>query len=390
MSMELCKLVIRNLGRHPLRSVLTALGVAVALFAFSIIRVIIAGWYSGVEATSKNRLVVRNAVSLVFDLPLAYRDTIAGVPGVEKLGYGNWFGGIYKEKKYNSSQFAIDDNYFDMLPEYILFQEKKEGWRSNRKGILVGEEFAKEFEIKEGDTIQLQGTIFPGLWEFQVSGIFKGRNEITDTRVLFFHWDYLNERNKAEIHRSPDRVGFYLIQLVPGASPAEVSRAVDKEFANSFAETLTETETAFVQGFISMSSAIIAAMNAISAVVIVIMLLVLANTMLMSFRERYHEYSVLKSFGFENGQLGAVILGESAVMCGAALIILLILLAPVHLLPPRVLLGSLASFFPVLKVPLTTLLAVMGLLVLVATLSSAIPFIELVRLKVSDGLRKLA
>lgn len=372
-----------------MRSALTVLGVAVALFAFSLIRTIIAGWYSGVEATSKNRLVVRNAVSIIFPLPLAYYNTISAVPGVNRAGYGNFFGGIYKDKKYHNANFAIDDNYLDLVPEFIISPEAKEAWLNNRKGILVGDEFAKEFQIKPGDVIQLQGTIYPGLWEFTVSGIFKGRETITDTRVLFFHWSYLNERNKAEIHRNPDYVGYYLVELAPGANSADVGRAIDRNFANSYAETLTETETAFVQGFISMSSAIITALNWVSIIVIGIMLLVLANTMLMSFRERYHEYSVLKSLGFGNGRLAALIFGEAALISMLSVIVTALLLAPFHLLPPRMILGGLAVFFPVLKVPLATVFAVISFAVLVALLSGAIPYFELVKLKVSDGLRRL-
>jgi putative ABC transport system permease protein len=388
--MEFLKVPIRNLKRHPLRSALTALGVAVALFAFCMIRTMISGWYAGVEATSKDRLVVRNAVSLIFPLPVAYRDTIAGVAGVAKTGYGNWFGGIYKEKKYHSAQFAVDESYFDLYPEYAIPAEQKAAWLEDRKGILAGEEFAREQGVKIGDVIQLQGTIYPGLWEFTVRGIFSGRTEIVDTRLLFFHWDYLNERNKIEIHRSPDYAGFYLVQLEPGANPAEVSRQIDLRFANSFAETLTETETAFVQGFISMSSAIIVALNAISVVVIVIMLLVLANTMLMSFRERYREYSVLKSLGFDNHQLGWLIFGESAALCTAGLMLAALLAAPFHLLPPRVTLGSLAAFFPILKVPGAVMLEVLSFSITVALIASVIPYVELVKLKVSEGLRRIA
>lgn len=388
--MEFLKITIRNLRRHPLRSALTALGIAVALFAFTMIRTLLNAWYAGVEATAKDRLVVRNAVSLMFPLPVAYGTAIARVAGISRVGYGNWFGGIYKDKKYQSAQFAVDDTYLDLYPEYLFDESEKQEWLRDRKGILVGEKFARDFDIRVGEPLQLTGTIFPGLWEFTVRGVFRGSKEIVDTRVLYFHWDYLNERNKREIKRNPDYAGFYVVQLEPGANPGEVSHAIDRQFANSFAETLTETETAFVQGFLSMSSAIIFALKVVSGVVIGIMLLVLANTILMSSRERQRDYAILKSLGFESGALAWLVLGEAGVLCSLGLVLLSLLLLPVFLLPPEVLLGGLAVFFPVFVVPASTLLIVGGLTLFVALSASVVPVWELYRLNVCEGLRRIA
>ncbi|HQH28266.1 MAG TPA: hypothetical protein PLP17_12780 [Oligoflexia bacterium] len=158
---EFMLLVWRNLRRHLLRSLLTVLGVGIALFAFCMIRTIVGGWYAGVEATAKNRMVVRNAVSIIFYLPLAYREAIARTPGVAKVGYGNWFGGIYVDKKNMVAQFAVDDNYLDLCPEYILAPEAKEAWLASRKGILAGEEFAKELASRREMCSNCRGLSFP-------------------------------------------------------------------------------------------------------------------------------------------------------------------------------------------------------------------------------------
>ena len=382
-------MIYRNSMRHPLRSILTALGVAVALFAFCMIRTLIGAWYAGVEASAKNRLIVRNSVSLVFYLPLSYMDQIRQVPGVTKVGYGNWFGGIYKDERYRFQQFAIDENYFDIYSEFTLPPEQKQDWLGNRRGILIGKDIADNFGLKPGDPFTLKGTIFPGDWEFVVSGVFSSRTPGKDTRVMFFRWDYLNEQNKATIQRQADYVGFYVVELAPGSNTAEVSKAIDKLFANSFAESLTETETAFLQSFVSMSTTIIQTLNVVSAVVLGIMLLVLANTMLMSFRERYHEFSILKSLGFETQKLFLLIIGESMLLVSFGLVLLLCMLAPIMFIPPAKLLGELINFFPIFKVTAKTLLIALGVASFTAVISSIMPLISLSKMRISDALRRL-
>ena len=388
--MEFFRIIYRNVLRHPLRSFLTALGMAIALCAFALIRTLIGAWYAGVEASAKDRLVVRNSVSLVFYLPAAYGPTIQGVPGVRNVGYGNWFGGIFKDERFRFQQFAIDNNYLDIYPEFLLPAAHRRNWEANRRGILVGKQLAESFSIAQGDVIQIKGTIFPGLWEFQVEGIIQGRDEATDTRLMLFHWQYLNERNKAEIGREPDNVGFYVVQLEPGSNPAEVSKAIDSRFANSFAETLSETETAFIQGFVSMSSTIILTLQVVSGVVIVIMLLVMANTMLMSFRERYHEYSVLKSLGFTPRDLSVLIFGEALALAGLGLVITTAFLAPIALIPTRTLLGDLVNFFPVFKISASTVALTLLYALIVSVLASLLPLRSMARLKIVDGLRNLS
>lgn len=387
--MNFFTIIRRNVLRHPLRAGLTALGVGIALFAFCMIRTLIGAWYSGVEASAKNRLVTRNSVSLVFYLPVAYGNTISQVPGVERVGFGNWFGGKFRDEEFRFQQFAVDQNYIDVYPEFIFAPGEKDSWQRDRKGILVGRSVAESFGIKVGDQLQLTGTIFPGPWDFSVSGIFDASNPDKDTRVMFFHWEYLNERNRAEFQRQPDNVGFFVIQLAAGANPAAVSKAIDERFQNSFAETLTETETAFVQGFVSMSSTIIQALDVVSGVVVVIMLLVLANTMLMSFRERYREYSILKAIGFDTPKLSQLIVGEALFLSGLGLLLLALLLLPIILLPTRTLLGDLINFVPVFKISFRTFLLAVALGIGSAIIASIAPLLALRRMLVTDGLREL-
>ena len=386
---DLIRLISRNTLRHPLRSGLTALGIALALLAFCFIQTMIEAWYTGVRASARDRIITRNAVSLVFYLPISYLDSIRQIPGIERIGYGNWFGGTYRDEKYRFTQFAIDDAYLDVYPEFQVDPKAREAWRADRRGALMGADVARRYGFKVGDVIQLQGSIFPGQWEFVIHGIFTGREESTVTRQMFFHWAYLNERNRAEIGREPDHVGYFVMQVKDGVDPATISRAIDARFANSFAETLTESETAFQRSFVSMSSNIILGLNVVSIVVIVIMLLVLANTMLMSARERYREYAIMKSLGFDGRRIAVLIFGESLLISGAGFIMLCLLLIPIFGVNPRAILGELMNFFPVFQLqPLTVGLALLAVLA-TGVLAGIVPTATINRLRVTEGLRRL-
>jgi putative ABC transport system permease protein len=353
------------------------------------IRTLIQAWHAGVEASAKDRLITRNATSLVFYLPLSYQDKIARVPGVARVGRANWFGGEYKEERFTFDQFAIDENWLDVYPEFSYSAEAREAFLKDRRGALIGRDVANQYGLKVGDTVQLKGTIFPGLWEFTVQGIMEGRDAKTITRILLFNWDYLNERNKAELNRQVDQPGIFVIQLKSGANPAIVAKEIDALFANSYAETLTETETAFQQSFVSMSGAIITTLNVVSGVVVLIILLVLANTMFMAVRERYREYAILKAIGFKRAQIRTLIFGEALILVAGGLLLLTLILLPIFLSPPEKILGPLNVFFPIFALAPSTVLAVLVVALVLGTISAAIPYRDIVQARVTDGLRRL-
>lgn len=388
--MNLFTLIFRNAFRHKLRAVLTVIGVTIALLAFCMINTMINAWYSGVNKSAKNRIITRNAVSLIFYLPISYLETVKNVPGVDLVGHGNWFGGIYKDERNRFAQFAINDGYLDVYPEFIFDKGERDAWRADRSGILIGEELANNFGLKVGQRIQIQGTIFPGMWDFTVRGIFKPRQNSTPTKQMFFHYEYLNESLKVTRIREPDHIGFFAIQLKPGADPAAVSQAIDAKFANSYAETLTETETAFQQGFVSMSETIILALRSISFVVIIIMLLVLTNTMIMAARERYREYSIIKALGFERGTLFKVLIGESLILSLIGYVILLGALYFIFgVITPKRLLGDLVTFFPIFQLQSDLLVTSFLVAVGIGVLSALPPFFQIAKLRVVDGLRRV-
>ncbi|MFO1325643.1 MAG: FtsX-like permease family protein [Burkholderiales bacterium] len=305
-------LVARNALRHKLRTTLTMVGIVVAIVAFGLLRTIVDAWYAGVETSSSARLVTRNAISLVFPLPLNYAQKLRQVPGVGSVTWANWFGGIYITESNFFPQFAIDPTtYLDMYPEFKVKPEERKAFMFDRQGAIVGRKIADKFGWKVGDQVPLRGTIFPGTWTFNVRGIYDGADSKVDETQFFFHWQFLNESVKARFPRRADQVGFYLVEIRDPQQAAEISQRIDATFKNSLAETLTETEKAFQLGFVAMTEAILAAIQAVSYVIIVIIMAVMANTMAMTARERYAEYATLKAIGFSNGFVALLIFAES-------------------------------------------------------------------------------
>ena len=206
--MFLLKLVLKNAFRHKLRAWLTIVSITIAILAFGLLRTVIDAWYVGVEASSANRLITRNAVSMTFSLPLAYREKIAQTPGVTQVCPANWFGGIYVDEKNFFPNFAVEPrSYFALYPEYVFSPEQQEAFFRDRKGFAAGRKLAERFGWRIGDTITLKGTIFPGNWEFVLRAIYHGRDENVDERIFFFHWDYLNESLKQTSPSRADQVG---------------------------------------------------------------------------------------------------------------------------------------------------------------------------------------
>lgn len=379
------RFILRNLMRNKLRNALTVLGVIVTLMAFGMLRTVVSAWYAGAAAASPNRLIARNSVSIIFPLPLSYKERIGQVSGVNAVHSGNWFGGVYIDEKNFFANFAVDPGYVDQYPEYAISDEHRAAFRRDRQGALAGQKLMDRFGWKVGDQITLKGTIYPGDWPMVIRGSYKVTRPNADETILFFQWDYFNESLKKLRPSDADQPGFYLLTIDDPSRAGEISRQVDQMFVNSQAETLTETEEAFVTGFIKMSEAIIAAIQAVSYVVIVIILAVAANTMAMTARERTAEYAAIKTLGFGPGYLARLIMGESLALSliGAAASVAAIF--PVA----AVFRNSLQEFFPVFDVDPMTIGLQLGFGLLVGVISALWPIALATRIRPAEGLRKL-
>jgi len=384
--MHLIKLLYRNSMRHKLRTFLTMLGLTVAILAFGLLRTVVSAWYAGVEASSASRLITRNAISLVFMLPSSYREKIRQTEGVRTVSWGNWFGGVYIDEKNFFPNFAVDPKtYLELYPEYTLTPEEKKAFLIDRRGFVAGWKTAERFGWKVGDTITLRGTIFPGNWDFVLRGIYKGKYSTTDETQFFFNWEYLNEAMKKISPRRADQIGFYIIGLKDPDQAAEVAAAIDSSFKNSITETITETEKAFQLGFVSMTEAIVIAIQLVSFVVIIIIMAVVANTMAMSARERTGEYAVFKTLGFGKWHIAGLIFGESffITMTGCALGIL-------ATFPAAKAFGdAMSAFLPIFIVSEKTIYLDILASVIVAVTAGIIPTFRSVNIRIAEGLRKI-
>jgi putative ABC transport system permease protein len=385
--MFLLKLAFLNAFRHRLRAGLTVLGVCLAVVSFGLLRTVVDAWFSGVDAASATRLVTRNAISLTFPLPLSYKDRIKAVPGVTQVCAGNWFGGQYIDEKNFFPNFAVDPVAFMQLyPEYLLDPAQREVFLRDRKGCVIGAKLATRFGWKIGDPVTLKGTIYPGNFDFTVRAIYTGAKPNVDETQLFFHWDYLNESLKKTAPARANQPGYYVLGIASPDIAAEVSRAVDASFKNSLAETLTETEKAFVLGFISMSEAIIAAIRLVSVLVIVIIMAVAANTMAMTARERLGEYAVLKTLGFGPGFLCALIFLESLTISGLGGILGAALTYPAASAFGR----ALSDFIPIFHVSPLTIWLQLAAAATVGLTAAAFPAWRATQIRIAAALRRIA
>jgi putative ABC transport system permease protein len=381
----LLKLVAKNIFRHKLRSLLTMVGLVVAILAFGLLRTVVHAWYAGADMASANRLITRNATSLVFGMPAYYKERIKAIDGVTAVAISNWTGGLYKDESFRNffAQFAITDEYWSQYPEFILKPEELAAWRGDRRGALVGRILADQHGFKVGDTLPIKGTIFPGQWEFVIRGIYEPKDETTVTRQMYFHWEYLNERVKQRTGRNYDLAGVFIVTIADGSRAAEISRAIDAEFRNSLAETLTETEKAFQLGFVAQTETIVMAVRIVSFVVIVIIFAVLANTMAMTARERLAEYATLKALGFAPGFVAMLIGAESVLMTAIGGLAGIALTFPVAAGFKQ----AMGSMFPVFKVTEETIALQVASALGVGLLAAVLPAIRAARVKIVDGLR---
>ncbi|HSR10691.1 MAG TPA: ABC transporter permease [Thermodesulfobacteriota bacterium] len=384
--MLLLKIILRNALRNKLRTGLTILGIAIAILSFSMLRTLINAWNAGVESSSATRLITRNAVSLVFPLPLSYRDRIRQVTGVKIVSYGTWFGGVYVDEKNFFPNFAVDpETFLAVYPEFLLPPAEKESFLRDRKGFVAGRRIAEKFGWRVGDIVTLKGRIYIGDWDFVLRGIYRGRDPATDETQFIFHWDYLNETLKKRLSMFADQVGYYIIEVTRPEIAGEVAAAVDSQFKNSLAETLTETEKAFQQGFVAMSGAIITAIQVVSLVVIVIILVVVVNTMVMTTRERTGEYAVLKTLGFTARHIAALIFGESILITLSGCLVGVLATFPAV----EVLGYTLGTYFPVMHVDNVTVLLNFTAALAVAFAAAVIPTARAVRVRIAAGLRRV-
>jgi putative ABC transport system permease protein len=380
--MKFLPLLLANLLRRKVRTTLTLGSFAVALFLFCLLVTIRAAFNQGVEAAGADRILVINKVSMIQPLPIAYRERLMRVPGVKEATFANWFGGVYQDEKNFFPQFAVDaETYRTIYNEFVVPPDQWQAFLSDKQGAVVGKSTADRFGWKVGDRIPIKGAIFPGDWEFNLRGIYTGRRPNDDLTQFWFRWDYLKEKAPPW---AANNVGWYTVRIAPGADSVKVAKAIDELFSNSAWETRTQSESAFMASFVEQMGNIEFLMVAIGSVVFFTLLLVTGNTMATSVRERTGELAILKTVGFTDASVLALVLIESVLVAaiGGALGIGLAKMFTLAGDPTK---GMLASFY----LPPAGIAAGAALSLSVGLIAGFLPALGAMRLQVVDALRRL-
>ncbi len=379
--MKYLPLIIGNLRRRKLRTSLTIIGVALGLFLFASLRTVV----TTLEATSRwgsvRRLVVLNATGIVFPLPLGYANRLASMPGVDAVSWANWFGGKYGDGKRFFANFAVEPkSYLDMYPEMSLPADQREAFLRDKSSAIIGKRLIDYFGWRLGQNVTLQGTIFPGDWTFTIRGIYTPSDKAIGDDMLLFHHDYLDEKNgRAGV------VGWYVVRIKDPNSAAAIGRAIDDRFRNSNAPTKTGTEQAFNASFATMWGNVSLLMGTIGLAVVFAILLVAANAMMMSARERTREIAVLKTVGFSDRTLFALMMVEAGFIAITGSVIGL---GAAKLLY-RATNFNAAGFLPGFDVAPQTLLIGFGVALLLMLASGLAPALRAARLPVVQALRRV-
>ncbi len=383
--MKFLHLIWGNLLRKKLRTALTLLSILVAFVLFGFLCAIKQALVGGVALAGADRLVVRHKVSIIQLLPETYKPRIERIPGVAAVTHQTWFGGIYQDPKNFFMQNPVEpEEFMKMFPEFILPPEQMKAWLETRTGAIVGRKTAERFHWKIGDKVPILSPIWlRKTWEFDVVGIFDGAKKGTDTTSLFFRYDYFDEARKAQ-NFGTGQVGWYTIRVKDPAQAADVARLVDEEFANSPAETKTEPEGAFAQGFANQVGNIALIVAGILGAVFFTILLVTGSTMSQAVRERIGELGVLKAIGFTNGQVLSLVLAESCLLTvlGGLLGLGVAWLLTSHGDPTG---GMLPLFF----LPGRDVLIGGGISIVLGLLTGIFPAQQAMRLQVADALRRM-
>lgn len=383
--MKYLHLLWRNLTRRKVRTLFTFLSIVVAFFLFGLLMAIRHGFDYGVQIAGESRLLTIHRVSIIQLLPIRYENQIAATEGVGAVTHNTWFGGIYQDPRNFFAQIAVEpEEFLDIYPEFELSPEERERFIATRTGAIAGRKLADRFGWEVGDRIPIQPTFWrpvegAATYDFELVGIYEGATSDVDETTFYFRHDYLMER-VGDI----GQVGWYVIEIEDPDRADQVAEAIDAQFANSAFETKTTTERAFMRSFAEQVGNTGAILMGIIGVVFFVILLIAGNTMAQSVRERTSELGVLKTVGFTDRGVLALVLGEAVLLAGAGgLVGLALCLMVVPGLEPL-----LAAFLPVFYVPPVAIGLGIALAILLGLASGGLPAWSAQRLQITEALRR--
>jgi putative ABC transport system permease protein len=375
-------LLLANLGRKKIRTLLSTGSFLVAFFLFGLLGAIGYGFRQGIDVAGADRLVVIGRTSIIQPLPITYLPRLLRLPGVKDAAHSTWFGGVYQDPKNFFPQFAIvPEDWQRMYPEYVIDEAHWKSFLADRQGCVIGAKLAARFGWKVGDRVPMKapGYLGGGGWDFNVRAIYRGTRPNDDETQFWLRHDYLYEKAPPYWRGI---VGWYVVRVADPDDAISVARAIDEEFGNSASETRTQTESAFAAAFVRQMGNIEFLIRAIGSIVFFTLLLVTGNTMAIAVRERTNELAVLKAVGYSDRVLVGLVLAESVLIalvgggCGLWL---------AHGLAKQ----DITQGLILLYLPPSALASGLALAVATGILAGLLPAVGAMRLSVVDALRRL-
>ena len=378
-------LVRKNLFRRKLRATLMIMSILIAFLIFGVLAGVYASFTAGEDRAAADRLVVVNKVNFTQPLPIAYYNRVRSVAGIRQVTHANWFGGYYQDPKNFLVVMAVEpETYTDIFSrDFDFAPEARQAFIRTRTGAMVGEAMARKWGWKVGDRVPIASNIFSQrngshTWDFDIVGIFTGKTPQNDTNFMFFQYNYFDETRSF----GKDTIGWLILQTTAPENNDKVAKAIDTMFANSTAETQTDTEKAFSKAFASQFGNIALIVSLVVGAAFVTILMIVGNTMALSIRERTREIGVLKTLGFSGPRILRMVLGES---------ILLALLGGLPGLAVAALItvtlrNSLANVAPAFAVSPDIALQGIALMILLGVVTGLIPAVNAMQLKIATAL----
>jgi putative ABC transport system permease protein len=376
-----------GLFRKKVRTVLTLLSILVAFVLFGLLQGVRIAFDSGAEAADAKRLLTTARYSIIEPLPLAHLRLIEGVDGVDAVAYANWFGAKYQDQANAFAVLTVDAvRYLDLYPEFDIAPEQREAFIKTRTGAVAGQRLVDRYGWKLGQKLPIQSMIHAKSdgslnWEFDLVGIIDSKDPAIrgNTDMVMINNDYFDEARAAE----KGTIGWYIVRIGDAGRAREISTAIDRLFANSPDETKTQPEKEFAIGFAKQVGDIGALITRILAAVFFSLLILTGNTMAQSIRERIPEFAILKTLGFADGKVAALVLGEALLLLmlggGLGMASATALMVPLN--------GATGGRFPPLFVHGSTWLWALLLIVVLALAVGLPPAWRVRRLQIVEALR---
>jgi len=386
--MKYLRFVASNLKRNKTRLFFTMLSIITAFILFGLLSALKIAFGAGADIAGKDRMLTLHKVTFTQPLPESYGRQIAAVEGVKRVSHQTWFGAVYKDPRNQLPLFpVVPEEHIKIYPELKVIDGSLEDWMNNRQGVLISKSLADRFaaDWKIGARIPLQSSIWRNknggnAWEFDFSGIYQLGDDLDDGGMLM-HYKYFDEGRSF----GQGSVGWYVLQIADPENSARIAKEVDKLFENSSAETKTATEAAFAQSFAGQIGDMGKIINAVVLAVFFTMLLVVANTMSQSIRERTAEIGVLKTLGFSDSKVMGMVMLES--------MFITLLSAGIGLLLAYLIVNnaeSIRKYFPIFYIQKKDLFIGVTIAASMGILAGIMPATQALKLKINDAMRRVA